>query len=326
MWLTVDVPVLTQGTYDPSAMLKYVKRVSLRHSTKFFEYEPARYFPILLNRDRDQISKAKKLACFGPRTASGAAATWLLPIIHPFDQWLSKDFYDGDCKHGARSKGAFRCDLLKEELVIELELNELAEYSDNAQAASNPMNMKLYFTEIVSPNIEQIKAALPTSTICNVYTHVEDVAFTNQEQTVKLSGAMARAPTSNIILMIKDDAAVAAVARDPFSYVPDVDHFKVTCDGRELLNSEELDSDICKTYEDLRTGRTNGRGNPNMPIISFGPHPYGVAHVTGLVSNSACNSVECAVKCKAASKVTFSCEQCQSFAFKNGTIVHANSY
>ena len=145
MWLTVDVPVLTQGTYDPSAMLKYVKRVSLRHSTKFFEYEPARYFPILLNRDRDQISKAKKLACFGPRTASGAAATWLLPIIHPFDQWLSKDFYDGDVKHGARSKGAFRCDLLKEELVIELELNELAEYSDNAQAASNPMNMKLYF-------------------------------------------------------------------------------------------------------------------------------------------------------------------------------------
>jgi hypothetical protein len=326
MWITVDMPACTQGDYDPSAMLKYVKRVSLRHSTKFFEYEPAKYFPILLNRDRNVVSKAKKLACFGNRAVSAAAETWLLPIIHPFDQWLCKDFYEGDVKHGARSKGAFRCDLLKEELVVEIELADLADYSNNATQASAPSNLKLYFTEIVSPNIEQIKAALPTSTICNVYTHLANEAFTTAEKTVKLSGAMARAPTENIILMIKDTAASVAVARDPFSYCPNVDHYKVTCDGRELLNSEELDNDIVKSYEDLRNGRTDGRGDPNMPIIAFGPHPYGVAHTTGVISNTACNTVEVALKCKAASTVTFSCEQCQSFAFKNGTIVHANSY
>ena len=159
-----------------------------------------------------------------------------------------------------------------------------------------------------------------------MYTHLADQAFTTAEQTVKLSGAMARAPTENIVLLIKDTAAAVAVARDPFSYCPAIDHFKVTCDGRELLNSEELDNDIVKNYEDLRNGRTNNRGDPDLPIIAFGPHPWGVAHSTGMISNTACNTVEVAVKCKAASSVTFSCEQCQSFAFKNGTIVHANSY
>jgi len=122
MWIQVRLPALSAGKYRPSAVLEFVKEIRLKHSDTFFTYQPRRLMPILLNRDRNKISKDKKLAIFGPRVADDGATEWLLPIIHPWDQWLSKDFYENDVKHGKMSKGLFRCDLLKEELVCEIDL------------------------------------------------------------------------------------------------------------------------------------------------------------------------------------------------------------
>ena len=48
----------------------------------------------------------------------------------------------------------------------------------------------------------------------------------------KISGIMSRAPTESLVLFQKADSDNS---RDPFKYLPDVVHEKVTCDGREIL-------------------------------------------------------------------------------------------
>jgi hypothetical protein len=326
MWIQVRMPSCNSGNYRPSAILDYVKEVRLKHSDTFFTYQPKRLMPILLNRDRNKISKDKKLAIFGPRLAANGEVEWLLPIIHPWDQWLSKDFYENDVKYGVRSKGLFRCDLLKEELVVELDLAPLPDYSQDGAAVAagdNPYDLRLFFEELLSPNIEQIKKALPTTTVSNVYTHMENQTNDGTATVYKISSIMSRAPTENLILFVKPNSDSG---KDPFKYDGTVAHYKVTCDGRVIIDNEELNSAAAQKYQRLREGATDGRGDPTLPVISFGPHGYGVAHTTGIISNTACNTTELEIKCNAASVVCITAEHCQNFAFKSGTVQYSNAY
>ena len=140
----------------------------------------------------------------------------------------------------------------------------------------------------------------------------------------KISGIMSRAPTEALCIFQKADSDSS---RDPFKFLPTVVHEKLTCDGREVINTQELGSDVAREYQDLRQGAIRGRGDPTIPKIVFGAHSGDDhAHGAGLLSNTACNSVELSLQSAEACDLCITAEQCQTFRFEAGTLKYSNAY
>ena len=152
---------------------------------------------------------------------------------------------------------------------------------------------------------------LRSSCVGNIYTHQDGIRNEGAATVYKISGIAARAPNEAIVIFQKADSDTS---RDPFKHLATVDTEKVTLDGREVVNTDELGSAEARAYEDLRKGVIPAsRGDPCLPKITFSASSGDdVGFTSGLLSNTAANQFELEIKSAEACDLCITMEQCQT--------------
>jgi hypothetical protein len=218
----------------------------------------------------------------------------------------------------------FRTDLLRENVVFELEFAPTSDFcSTDAQGASIA-NVELLFEELVAePSVlEALKQQLPRAVCAPEFTS-QVLNTTGAEQDIDITALLSRAPTHSLGFYVKK---TAGATRDPFDIEEKLDLEEIEADGRRIVSNRGHDQ--CeRDYKDILEGRVGtGRSAPNMPLISFdNGGQYAMSHATQQLSNTSCNSVTCRINATAGSGKILAVHE-RMFLIDQQTIKNRNVY
>ena len=304
-FIEMTLPALAgTDTYRRYPLVQLVKKIVYRASTNFYEFEPAKDLPILLNRCKDPTQKAQLLALFEDSALSGSGGTYVLPLVTPWSVWHSDRLMVGPIKHHNRAGGIWDSSMLADNLVIEIQFHTVADaLSDSGAAfatASNLGDVIVRWEEIVaSPNVlSAIKAEIPNNFMCEEYTRLEDqVVQDDSATTYRVASLVSRAGTHGFYFRVRaatDDTTLL----DPFLGDEHISSLVIRCDGREIYNSDSH-PDRTRNYLKVLAGDPGDVGKPKFAHWMFGnsSRNYDAGHITGMLKNGACNELDLDIQC-----------------------------
>ena len=296
--LKLTVNAASQGTIDPYFGAKVLKSLKLRHSDVCYTIEDVpEVWAYLFSKMPDAVQKAERKTIFGASAAGAAEQTVLIPLLQPWSVWVSPQMYKtAPPRHGQRSC-LFRTDLLRENVVFELEFANVTDFSDAAQGVQIK-DVELLFEELVAEPavMEQLKQQLPRAVCAPEFTS-QTLNTTGAEQDIDITALLSRAPTHSLGFYVKK---TAGATRDPFDIEEKLDLSEIEADGRRIV-SNRGHSAAERQMRDILEGRVGtGRSAPNMPLISFdNGGQYAMSHAVQQLSNTSCNSVTCRISAAA---------------------------
>ena len=328
-YFKINFPSLSTGSYKPQPILHAIERVRIRHGGLVTEYDPYIALGCQLSRCSEEETKGRLLSFFGTNNASAVGGEAIMPVLLPHSVWWTRDI-NRPVSYDKRSGGLLRTDLLKQELSIEVVFKPLqGGYATNDAVVQGGVmpRLDLVFQELVASEstISKLKTRLPTSFQGKEYIAIKGLSATaGQWTSVEIGAQMARAPTSNIWIRARgtaysDDKQLHSVSH-PLS------EYRVDCDGRRVLSTED-ESEIIQEFDRFMQGDPGFRDHdPQFCVIPFEKAPFDKKHYSGMISNTACNSVTLQLKFKADSNYEIYFEQCRTYDFKNGTVSVSNTY
>ena len=192
-FLELNLPALAGGaTYKAYPLLQLIKMVTIRTGNKVYEYEPAKIFPLLLCKVRDDKMKAQLMELFEDHsggTATGNGGRYILPLLQPWSIWFTERIAQ-PVRHGDRGGALFDCSRLSDNMVVEIQFASKANATSAADAAfasaSNLGNLGLRWEEIVGsgPTLAAIRQKIPRSVCVEEYTRLERQDISDSQTTV----------------------------------------------------------------------------------------------------------------------------------------------
>lgn len=239
VFLRIKLPALASGTYNASCSLNAISEVRLRHSDTFFTYRPDVYFPIALSRCDDAVEKLRLIRCFGDTSASGSAQSILVPIVHPWSLWADDEFLRGHRAHSERRRGLMQCNLLKDTMLIEVDVNATLSYTDSGalSGSDSPFDVVCFWEELVSNSMGSLKKTLPKAVCASEYTVLPGLANAGAMTEYNINALLSRAPTCALHFFVKLNSDSDT---SPFEFENDVVDERLTADGRETIDTTEL--------------------------------------------------------------------------------------
>ena len=312
--------------YDPYFGAKVIKRCILRHSDQAYSYEPEKVWPILLSNCRNKEDKETRANVFGASVAAGDAQTIVIPLLQPFSQHFSAEYYGAEpVRHGRRDRPLFPAYALKENVVFEIEFQPVSHFqSGSSNNGAGLSSVSLMWEELVaSPDTyNRLKKAMSKVVVAPDFTHL-DLTNNGSEEAYQITALMSRAPTMALWFDLQLDSDNS---RNPFSKIDKVVFEELECDGRILISDRD-DSEAVKRYRDILEGAPTNRGGVFLPCLSFGNDGgYSVSHASAQLSNTACNSVTLRTQCAAACTGCLTAEHQRQYMVSNGTITSVNVY
>ena len=331
MWMEISLPELAGNhTWKTYPLCNVVERVTYRAGQKFYEFEPAKDFPILLNSIRDPKMKEQLLAMLKDHSgaASKNAGTYILPMVTPFSIW-NTDRLAQPLRHGNRGGAFMDCSRLADNLVVELQFASRAVATSDAASsyatAANLGNVTLRWEEIVAApqTLAQIRREIPKSVCCDEYTRLERQDISSAQSTVyKCASLVSRAGTRGFYFKVD------AGTDDIMTGAEHVASLKVRCDGRDIYDTDSRPDDT-RSYQRILAGDPGDVGQPKWAHFFFGnQHDQFDANFHGsLLKNGACNELDLEIQAESGgSKIDIIACHSRQFSFADGTIKVSNAY
>ena len=332
-WLSMDIPALAGGTYKLYPMAELIDTYTLRSGQKVYEFCPRRDLPILLNRIKDQAMKTEVMKLF--KDHSGAASAnpgkMLIPLVTPMSIWHT-DKLCQPIRHNNRGGSFWDASRLAGNMTVEIQFRQKADaVTDASQAFSSAAdlgNLTLHWEEVVAgpADLEAIRRACPREICCEEYTRLDDqVVSAATVTTYKTASLISRAGTTGFYFRAR------AVGDDALNCMSGASHLKslvVTCDGRDLYNTDSR-SDDERAYRKLLSGDPAFDIEPKYAHYSFSNNSqnYDAAAVGGLLKNGSCNELDLSIQAEAGcDRIDIIAVHLRNFRFQDRTIKVSNAY
>ncbi|MED5462341.1 MAG: hypothetical protein VYC03_06945, partial [Pseudomonadota bacterium] len=330
--LEMNLPALTGGaTYTAYPFLNLIKRVTLRTGNKVFEYEPAKIFPLLLSKVRDDKMKAQLMELFEDHSGGTASATggrYIMPLLQPWSIWFT-DRIAQPIRLGNRGGALFDCSRLSDNMVVEIQLNDKANATSAADAAfasaSNLGNFGLRWEEVVAsgPTLAAIRQKIPRSVCIEEYTRLERQDISDATTTVyKVASLVSRAGTSGFYFKVDDGSSDCMTGQEQLKSIV------VRCDGRDIYSTDGR-ADDQRLYQSILAGRPGAQEKPQWAHWRFGnDHEcHDPAKFGSLLRNGACNELDLELQAETGgTKVDIIACHPRVFVVQDGVIQVQNAY
>ena len=217
-------------------------------------------------------------------------------------------------------------------MTLEIQFRQKADaVTDASQAFSSAAdlgNLTLHWEEVVAgaSDLEAIRRACPKEICCEEYTRLNDqVVSDSAVTTYKTASLVSRAGTTGFYFRARP------VGDDALNCMSGASHLKslvVTCDGRDLYNTDSR-SDDERAYRKLLAGDPAFRAEPKFAHYSFSNNGqnFDSAAVGALLKNGSCNELDLSIQAETGcDRIDVIAVHLRNFRFQDRTIKVSNAY